>query len=162
MAQTKNITTRSLQPIALTFGITEINLISFTFSDYAVENKKLLPFDGYEFQFKFDLSIDEIKKQCGATFFIELFERRSITEKIQLAELQSHLLFTIENFHDVIKKAENDVNFLIPDQILGLLAGLSLSTNRGIFAAKMDGTIYENAIIPVIDSSSFIPPKPNQ
>lgn len=147
--------------IAITFGIIDLDIASFNFSQYALENKKEIPFEGYEFQFKFNMGIDQQNKQCSVTFNVELFEKKSEMEKIQLVDLQSFILFTIVNFEEIIIKKLDNVNYNIPDQLIILLAGISLSTSRGILAAKLDGSIYKNAIIPIMDPKSFIPPKPN-
>ena len=51
---------------------------------------------------------------------------------------------------------ENDKNiFHLPDQFIQTLLSISLSTTRGILAAKTEGTNLKNVYLPVLNPTQF-------
>ena len=61
--------------------------------------------------------------------------------------------FIINNSKFIIIKDENGEQ--MPEQLLFMIAGITIGTGRGMFAMCIKDTIIENAILPIINVKDF-------
>lgn len=76
------------------------------------------------------------------------------TKTKNICELITSVKYGIKNLDQFID--EKDENLLhLPDQFMQTLLSISLSTSRGILAAKTEGTILNNVYLPVLNPTQF-------
>ncbi|MEO6328961.1 MAG: hypothetical protein ABIO55_08515 [Ginsengibacter sp.] len=154
------VTTQLLpEKVTISFSIIEHKLLSFRLTGYSLENKNLVKFDGYEFQLSLKLEVLENEKIIKLTNHTLLFEKQSENVKQELAELRASFKFLINNFDELVKKLPNKV-FEIRNPLLQICYNIAASSVRGMYSAKLDNTIYNNAILPIIDINRLVP-EPN-
>ncbi|TMI74837.1 MAG: hypothetical protein E6H09_03065 [Bacteroidetes bacterium] len=145
--------------VSLTLSIKECKCLSFSFTDYALKNKKQIALDQYEFTFTLTTQIFENEKLFSVVIETKLFEKQSENVKIELAELKAKCAVAVINFDEVIRKTDDKSQLLIPDQLFLLCNTLTVSAVRGMFSIKLDDTIYSNALLPIVDPNLFLPTK---
>lgn len=148
----------AFKPINITLSLKEVKCLNFTLTNYAKENKRPISSDGYEFEFKSQTNINEKDKTFIVNFSTKLY-RKENSKKNELAELISLVIFGIVNYSEIII---NEQGLLVPDQLISTCTGIALSTTRGMYAVKLEQTLYSNAVVPLIDSKLFVPKKPEQ
>ena len=62
--------------------------------------------------------------------------------------------YEIINFEEFINPQDSN-SIMIPDQFVHTLLSISLSTSRGILAAKTEGTILKKIYMPVMNPAGF-------
>ncbi|HWB26670.1 MAG TPA: hypothetical protein VG738_14395 [Chitinophagaceae bacterium] len=128
----------------------------FSLSTFAIENKQIIPFDKYKFDFNLTIKVDGLQKHIS----IEINSTLSAnSDSIQglLAELKSIHTFLVTNFDEIAIKT--DQGMAVPEQALPPLLGMAFSNIRGMFSVKLENTIYENAILPIVDANKMLPQK---
>lgn len=138
----------------LTFSLKDCKCKSFALTDFGAKNKVPIDADKYQFNFLFTLNIDEQAK----TVKIELGARLSGFSEIKddLANLVSINEFLILNFDEIAVK-NNDQMPAIPSHTLIPFFSVAISSLRGMYAVKLENTLYSNAILPLVDASQIIP-----
>jgi hypothetical protein len=153
MANSENL---PINPINITLRLLDVKCIFFELSEYAKTNTYQPAFDAYEFQFKLQASVLEEEKEFVINLDVKLFEKRG-NIKYELSNLVCHLKFALVNYNEIILKRDNIIQ--IPDQLIITCAGIVVSSARGMFAVNLNGTLYSNAVVPLIDPKIFIPQK---
>lgn len=146
------------QHIQVNFAITGCKIIRFSFSDFANKNKEQFLSDRFSFAFTLNLQIDEYAKQVSVLINSTLQvidEYKNPKEEIACIDTKNDFkVINLEQF--LIKSAEGD---LLPDGLIIQLFSISIASLRGIYATKLQETIYENAVLPLMDVAQFIPKK---
>jgi hypothetical protein len=134
----------------------KVQLINFTLTENAHQYQKPLPDDKYEFFTEFKIEVDLEDKKVLTWVYIVL---RNLDTKDDLAMFNAHFQFRIENIENFIRKAEKEgVEGLQIDSPIYLFAiATSIGTARGMLAMKLMETTFANAILPVMDASTFLP-----
>ena len=140
----------------ITISLRELKCVSFELSEYAISNKNPIHPDNYEFQFSLNFSIHEQSKQSVVDFNIKIFEKKLDGVKLELATTYIYLRFQIINFDEAIKKDDILKVFKVPDNLVEICSGVSLSSARGMISVKLENTIYTNCILPLIDPKIWI------
>ncbi len=147
------------QPIQvgkITIGINDIKFINYESTTRVQELKEPLINTAFEFQIEMKTDIMNVDKLFNINTSVTLYEKQGET-KIELARLQTFNSFRIINFDDVIIKKDDQL--LIPDHLLAVASGIAVSTARGMFVMCVKNTVISNALIPIIDSTVFVPKK---
>jgi len=135
--------------------LVEIRVIKFEISDYYTKLNKHILTDNFEFQFTQELRITENEMTIGGHFTVNLYEKLNEHTKNEIAVMEMANVIKIANWEDVIKK--DNAELLIPDPLIHLINSLTVQHARGAFAAKIQDTIYGNAIIPLINPMILAP-----
>jgi hypothetical protein len=146
MAETVN--TESKMAASITTRLLESKCQSFTFTPDALKVTNQPALDKYEFKIAINVNFNQGTHQATVTATVKLAENRN-GEKIELAELKSTHLFLIVNFEDVIHANEQG-QFVIPGPLLDLYSEVAISSARGMFSIKLEGTTFDNAVLPLI------------
>jgi hypothetical protein len=93
-------------------------------------------------------------KIIGFDVIQDLYLDKELTKKV--SELISRIEFEIINFEDVVKHNEKLKKIKVPDQIMITLISISLSTARGIFASKVEGSALEGVYMPIVNPKNFM------
>ena len=143
------------QSVTFTFSIIGCRSTKFDFTTFALNNKEKIPQDKYQFEFSINLNIAKEQNLITVNILSTLSKLESDKEKI--ATLESVNEFKILNLGELITETTDGI--LIPDPIIIQFFSISLSNTRGMYAVKLENSIYDNAIAPVMDISQFIPKK---
>ncbi|GJQ44132.1 MAG: hypothetical protein D8M26_13565 [Ignavibacteriae bacterium] len=140
-----------LKKINVTFRISSIKTVRFNIDN----SEEVRNIDRKSFFFNISLGtyINPGDKKIGFDVIQFVSLDKEMSNKV--SELISHIEFEIVNFDEVVQKSDKLNEIKIPDQIMLTLISISLSTARGIFAAKVEGSALEGVYMPVIDPSTF-------
>lgn len=148
-----------VKKINVTFRISSIKTIRFNIDN----SEDIRNIDRKSFFFNISLGtlINPANKIIGFDVIQFVSLDKEMSNKV--CELISHIDFEIVNFDEIVQKTDKINEIKIPDQIMLTLISISLSTARGIFAAKVEGSALEGVYMPVIDPATFkkIPIQPD-
>ena len=116
----------------------------------------------FEFNISIGMYANPEQKIIGYNVFVDVFTDKS--KSIKISELATQIIYEIVNFNEAISKDEAKKVLNIPDIFITTLISIALSTTRGIFAAKTEGSVLDGVYIPIMDPKVFKPvpnPHPN-
>jgi len=142
--------------INITMSILENKCDSFSLTPYAQNEGVQLSMDQYEFHFTMNFNFNQNLRQAKVTGIVKLLEKRPDNQRIELAELRSSHLFSIVNFDELIRMTP-DGQILIPNPLMEICNGISISGIRGMYSVKTEGTRFNNAVLPLLDPKTLIP-----
>lgn len=142
--------------IDITFRIVSIKTLKFLVenTDEAVKIDKAT----FEFNISVAMFADPLKKIIGFNIAVEVFTDKS--KLLKVSELVTQTIYEIVNFDSAISHDETKKLINIPDPFMTTLLSIALSTSRGIFAAKTEGSLLDGVYIPVMDPKVFKPIDP--
>ncbi len=111
---------------------------------------------GYQLTNNFRLSFSLKGKQAKADLTIEV-DSDSKGGNTEEAKALFHLIFIfkVENLDELV--TETDSKQLKVDPMLGSsIAGISYSTARGILLTRLQGTVFQKFILPVINPAQLL------
>jgi hypothetical protein len=135
----------------IALSLTGARCRKFALTDYGHTNKSKVPEDNYEFSLSIILSSSNISQQIQVTLDSQLFEKKNAQLKLELAEIQVSCSFFIQNFNDLISRDPKG-DLKIPDPLLQWCSNITLGVARGMFALKLEKTLYANALLPLVDT----------
>ncbi len=140
--------------INITFKISSIKTLKF-FIDNIDEIRQI---DRKSFHFNITLGtlINPQTKLIGFDVIQVVYLDKELTRKV--GELNSRIEFEIINFEEVVQHNEKIKEIKVPDQVMTTLISISLSTARGIFASKVEGSALEGVYMPIVNPSTFKKP----
>ncbi len=141
---TKSIKEKEKQ---LQFQLKAIEILDFSLSstDKPVIDCKL---------FHFNISIEHRVTPENKLVFVIVSTDVLHDDKVTLlGSLKVSCIFEVTNMLDFFNKTKKIVFF--PDQIIMMFNSISLSTFRGVMFSQFKGTFLHNAILPIVDPSSF-------
>jgi hypothetical protein len=142
--------------IELNFAIVGCECKIFNFTRFAQENKTSIATDKYQFTSNISTQIDAEKKLISVEIR-SVLSGNSEEVKGQLATVESVIDFNVVNIEEILINSEQGT--LLPDQVMAQFLSISFSTLRGMLAIKLEGSLYSNAIFPIIDVSRLLPKK---
>jgi len=142
---------KELKKIDVTFRISSIKTLKFLLDNTEAAVKT----DRKAFHFNITLGtfVNPSNKIIGFEVIQDVFLDKELTQKV--SELISRIEFEILNFDEVVKHNKQTKELNIPDQIMVTLISISLSTSRGIFASKVEGSALEGVYMPIVNPLSF-------
>lgn len=146
MADQKEITVRLKSVQLLSFGITEAgrNL-----------TEPLIP-DDCQFNWDLNFKTDVNTKTIRVILKTALGSKKDVP-MVELVGMETQMIFEVLNLDEFVdpktKKAK------LPVFIMPKLGEISISTARGIFLVSVAGTIFSNALVPLVNLASLQPPK---
>jgi hypothetical protein len=139
MSETRNIT----------FRIKEISTLEFSIKNIP---KEISPDpDNFKFEVLPQLFI-ESNKFIGFNTTINVLMGKE--NSLLICSLFTRIAYEIINFDEFINTQDSN-SIMIPDQFIHTLLSITLSTSRGILAAKTEGTILKNIYMPVMNPAGF-------
>jgi hypothetical protein len=151
----ENAAAPTQQSVNITLSILETKCLSFGFTEYGAQNKDPIPFNGYEFVFTINFTVFDVEKQARVTIHVKFNEKKTEHLKLELAQLSASCLFSIVNFNELVKKDVSNNNFIIQNPAIELCSSITISAIRGMFAVKLDNSLYANAVLPLLDVRSL-------
>ena len=148
-----------LKKIDITFRISSIKTLKFTIDN----TEELSKTDRKSFHFNITLGtfVNPLNKIIGFDVIQEVSLDKEMSNKV--SELISRIESEIINFDEVVHKNAEINELKIPDQVMLTLISISLSTSRGIYAAKVEGSALEGVYMPVVNPATFKKiPSPNK
>ncbi len=77
-------------------------------------------------------------------------------EKEATGNFELVYIYSVENLDELSRKESSNDKLLIDPVLANTLASISYSTSRGILLSRLQGTVFENFILPVIDISVLL------
>lgn len=145
--------TQQPQEANISLSLLESKCLQFALSEYGLSNQSVVPATGYEFTLSMGFSLIEPApaKHIRIHLLCKLFEKKSEQLKLEIASLHASCTFFIQNFEHIIKRDKTKNKVIIPDTLIELCNGLTLGIVRGMFVVKLENTLYQNALLPLID-----------
>ena len=138
--------------INIQFYIKDISTLEFSIKNLQLNLTELK--ENLIFKVTPSFSLDVVSKVVDINTLIGIYFDKKKQNRI--CELLTSIKFGVKNIDSFIdKKDDNLVN--LPDQFIQTLISISLSTSRGILAAKTEGTILNGIYLPVLNPSKFKP-----
>jgi hypothetical protein len=134
--------------IQISLTVKECKCTKFELTPFALNNRIAIGDDKYEFEFKVQFSFDEANELIVIRLTSTL--RTNDNPKENIAELNTSNIFLVQNFKNIIVKI-GDNPPAISDAFIMHLLSISMSALRGMYAVKLEPTIYSNAIMPIVD-----------
>lgn len=126
------------------------DLISFK-AEERLPNAELIDINKVNFQLSVDTELNNSEKKVSLTSTVEIYNNESHSELLGTIRTKGEVI--IENFEEVTVEKTR-----IPIQIMASLVGIQISTTRGMLKLLSKGTVFEQAIIPIINPMAFFPP----
>lgn len=103
--------------------------------------------------FHFNINLEHrINPENKLVIVITTIEILHEDKETRLASIKASCVFEIVNFEEFLT---DNTKVSFPNNILVTLNSISISTIRGLMFAEFKGTFLHNAILPVIDPTSF-------
>lgn len=135
--------------VDITLRISSIKTLKFSIDN----TPEVFKLDRESFIFNISIAsdINVSNKIIGFNVIQDIYLDKELKNRV--CELITRIEFNIINFNEVIIKKDKDI--LIPDSIMVTLLSISLSTSRGVLAAKVEGSGLEGVNMPVVNPSNF-------
>ncbi len=146
--------------INMTLAIIEDKCESFTLSPYATAQAVALDREAYEFNFIINFNLNHITKQAKVTSTVKLLEKQTDNARIELAELRSSHLFQIVNLDEIVRTSQEG-QMQIPNVLIKVCNSISVGSIRGMYSIKKENTVFEHAVLPLLDPKSLLPLAPD-
>ncbi len=105
-------------------------------------------------KFHFDISIEmKVNQEAEAVLIAPMVKIRINESPEYVGKLKIALVFNIKSFNNYYSSETNDIS--LPNGIHDILSSVSISTLRGVMFNHFKGTYLHNAILPIVDPSSF-------
>lgn len=139
--------------IDITFRIASIKTTKFLIEN--IEEATKIDKATFEFNISIGMFANPEQKIIGYNVFTDVFTDK--TKLLKVSELATQIVYDIINFDEVISRDEVKKVLNIPDIFITTLISIALSTTRGIFAAKTEGSVLGGVYIPIMDPKVFKP-----
>lgn len=110
-------------------------------------------------EFSFDINLErKVDHNLKSLIVITNVDITPLSDTSQkLGNVSTACVFTIENFHEVIKMDENKLTHTISDAMMDILNSISISSTRGVMSQIFRGTFLHHAVLPILDPKAFSP-----
>lgn len=136
-----------IKPLNFTTRIKSLKMCSYVVDDrpkdLKVDEKRIT------FSINFSMQVNVAEKCVTISNPIDIFSDES--QKIRLASIEPKGEFIIDNF-DEVKQEDNK----IPLPVIATYVGIVISSARGMLSILSKGTLFESAIIPIINPTAFL------
>jgi hypothetical protein len=143
------------QVLQFTFGMNGCRCTNFALTEFGKSNINAIPFEKY--QYDVAIRLDIRKENDLVSVLIKSSLTATMEPTVVIAEIETANDYKVLNLDQII--TETNVNMMLPEAIVQQLFIISMSNLRGMFAVKLENTIYNNAVLPVMDINQLIPKK---
>lgn len=152
---------QALLPIDITFALVSLKCSSFNLTEYGRKRTVPLNVDGCEFLLNINFTVFKEPKQVQVTVESKMQEKLPAgVQRSDLATLTATGVFAIHNFDALIVMTPDKKNFLIPNPLIEICTSIITSSLRGMLTVKLEDTIYNNIVFPLIDTKTLLPKFP--
>lgn len=133
--------------------------IEFRFAGIQTMSKSLVALQLGETtaDFIFEVKVEtKVQAEVGNVIVVVIVKIINVNKQSVLAAYEICCIFQIIDFNNKILKNEAGL-YVIPDILQKTFLPVSISTVRGIIFSDLVGTYLQNAIMPVIYITSFMP-----
>lgn len=140
-----------LKKVDVTIRISSIKTLKFSLDN--TDEARNADRKSFHFNISLATTINPQLKIIGFDVIQDVYLDQELTNKV--CELISRIEFEILNFDDIILDDKQLKKLKIPDQLMTTLISISLSTARGIFASKVEGSALEGVYMPIVNPAAF-------
>ncbi|NLO19137.1 MAG: hypothetical protein GX121_04560 [Ignavibacteria bacterium] len=145
--------TKQLENTIISYKLNNISIRRFSLIEPALDITS--DFNLKNLNLAFNLSYAILKEQNIFQTQLTVVNNYMLNNRIiKLIELALVCDFEIKNLSSFIQMANE--KFILPDDLLTTLVGITYSTARGIIFSKTQGSFLNQFILPVIDSKALI------
>ena len=143
---------KNSKEVSFSTKIVEIKMDDFVVEEL-VKSKSQFNLDNFQYEFNAGIGIDLPRQELTVKLNTNIYSE--IEKKNKIGHINSHGIFYVVNFSDILKDWENK----IPNFVLASFIGIVLSTTRGFLIDKSQDTLIEGAMIPIVNPLTFFPEK---
>lgn len=136
----------------LTFSVESCKVTNYQFIDTLISNVVGERIE-YLFNFKLNLNINPETKLVTLNIDSVLYNKHN--SDAALATLDSEHTFLVVNMPELLSQVGNGIG--LPTPPVAIFISMAISSVRGMYAAKLDGTKHSSAVLPVMDVNQFFP-----
>ena len=136
----------------IVWRINSFDLISFN-AESNVKSANQYIADQINFNLSVDFTIQPKEHLVIVTLVVGIYANAKQDELLGSIQTKAH--FEILNYDDITSGTNG-----LPKIIAANLIGIAVSTTRGMLLLMSKGTVFEKAIIPIIDPSVFLASNP--
>lgn len=112
--------------------------------------------------FNFNLGIESrVDPKNKFIFVVVHVDIKNEDLSCQLGSLSVSCVYEIANFDEVIVTIEEG-KFDMPQPMIDMLNGISISTTRGVMYSTFKGTFLHGAVLPIVDPKQFVDNTPKE
>ena len=142
---------RKQKEVQINFGLEKISILEYSIDNTKIPNDLNEPLKvNFNFELKFD--IQATKKLLKFTFSFNVVPE--FNKEIIIGKLKTELIFIINNLENLLDKNDNIIKY--PDPFILHLINIVISTTRGIWAAKVEGSKLDHLILPFLNSKEIL------
>lgn len=105
------------------------------------------------FNVNLEQKIDQAQKALIVITHVDVAAEANQQKK--LGSISTACLFSIENFHEIIKVDDKNLTHKISDSMMEIVNSISISSTRGAMSQIFRGTYLHHAILPIVDPKAF-------
>ena len=147
---------QQISEIRVSFQLKTCKCTRFEFTEFGKKNNKEIPTGTAQYTISVSFDVNEKEKTITVKLSTSVVDNPK--SKNELFKIDSLHEFQFKEATNVFIKNGDQV--LVPNVLLISLYSVCLSNHRGMAAVKLENSIYENIIFPIIDASQFIPKPP--
>jgi hypothetical protein len=132
---------------SIIWRIKSLDLVSFKSED--VDPNNIIESDKINFKLGLEVNVQNDQKKVSIQCPVEIYSDEKHNHLIGSIHTKGE--YIIENFSEIISSNNNQ----LPLGVIISLVGVTYSSTRGMLCLLSKGTIFEKAIIPIIDPSVF-------
>jgi hypothetical protein len=145
-------------PVDITFALVSLKCTSFVMTPYADARKVPILPDLCEFLINVNFTVIKEKQQVQIIVESKMYEKLLTgTQGEELLTMIATGIFHVHNFDGVISLSADKKTFQIPTPLIEIFNSLVISSARGMLSVKLEKTIYDNIVYPLIDMKALIP-----
>lgn len=141
--------------INLQFRIVNISVENFSLCPENIIPGQKLPIN-YTFEMGIAVAVEKEKNSISIKISADVFADEK--KKYKLSNLTTITNFEIPNMNDL---PHDKKKISIPDDLVRTLAGIAISTTRGVWHNKLIGSPINNVILPLINPNDIKKPLKN-
>ena len=138
---------------AINIRIKEINQCTFNL------NQKTLPKDEIEIGKNLSIGLGfnfNVDFENNLFHFFTLITYKNHNTDESVLELETEMIFELNDLKLVVKKQKTPGNFNINDDLIITLAGVAIGTSRGLLASNTKGTPLSKFPLPILNPKELI------
>lgn len=141
----------------ITIRLKAVQLLGFELTEAGRKLTVAPATEDYQFNWNVNVTGDVPSKTIHCVLKTSLGSKRDVP-MIPFVQMEVQALFDVLNFDELVIDPKTQKP-KIPIPIISKLAEIVISTARGIFLVNVAGTIFNKALMPLINTQELQPPK---
>lgn len=111
---------------------------------------------GYDVNVDYKTGFNVDKKAAKSDLAIQVSSRSEPEQEEASCLYDFSFFYSIENFNSLVEDVEQKEGLSVNIHLIRSLSGISYSTARGILMTRLQGTVLQSFVMPIIDPGELI------